>query len=236
MKQRLFALCVASASFFGCGGANIASIEVPDGSAVNSTFDGAAGSTRADGGTPTGDAAPHPAAGDAAAAGDAHAGEGGLAVDAAVTDGTTTPIDGATAPIDGGDAAATPTDAGADAASPGEIVCGAALCDAKLGQFCCVRSNGNESCETSGNACANAGGVARECDKAADCTGGGVCCYDFSASPPATSCRGDCNGGGGTRVQACRTQGECTGGTCAVHACIDGGSIETCAAFAPECP
>ena len=115
---------------------------------------------------------------------------------------------------------------------PGQMACGGSTCD-EATQFCCVQTGGAESCQTTGTACA---GSRRECDKASDCPPGNVCCFDFSAQPASASCHSDCGGGGDTRVQACRTPSECLSGACATHACVAGGSIESCAPFGPECP
>jgi hypothetical protein len=130
-------------------------------------------------------------------------------------------------------------DTGPDAPSgpvAGHISCGNATCD-EATQFCCAQADGGASCQTTEPACAALGGVRRQCEKTDDCASGSVCCFDFSSIPATASCRNnDCNGGGGMRVQACRSQGDCASGTCATRSCLVGGSIESCAAFAPECP
>jgi hypothetical protein len=171
-------------------------------------------------------------------------------------DGRTTPTTDAAAPVeDGGQAsankdggAATTTDAGpttrtdaapdADGAAPDApagVSCGSATCS--TGQFCCAELDGGAACTTSEQACTALAGVPRRCEKTADCPTNNVCCFEFSSFPATTSCHAnDCNGGGGTRVQACQTQGDCAAGTCAVHVCVDGGSIQSCAAFGTECP
>jgi hypothetical protein len=173
--------------------------------------------------------------------------------------GALSPVDtGATrdgpAPAPGSDAAAASSDGAAgslldggplaDASEPdapvgpiaGQIACGSATCAAST-QFCCALLDGGASCQTSEAACAALGGAQRQCEKAADCPANNVCCYEFSILPASASCHAnDCNGGGGTRVEACRSQGDCATGTCSAHECLSGGSIQSCAAFATECP
>ncbi len=163
--------------------------------------------------------------------GDSAAGEGGNALPDGGNDGSPGTagdgsVDQSSPPGD-----ASPAD-GALADGAGHIVCGASDC-IEATQFCCVQADGGAACQQSGAACP--GGARRSCEKAADCTGGEVCCFDFSTAPASASCRGDCNGGGGTRVQACATQAECVTGTCATHSCTAGGSIESCTGSA-ACP
>ena len=199
---------------------------------------------------PDGTAAP---SGDDAASASSGSGSGSAAAgdDAA---GTSPPIDGGS-PVVGTDAATGAADAAvvdsglpdgmiaADAAPDapsgpvaGHISCGNATCD-EATQFCCAQADGGASCQTTEPACAALGGARRQCEKTDDCASGSVCCFDFSSIPSTSSCRNnDCNGGGGMRVQACRSQSDCASGTCAARSCLVGGSIESCAAFAPECP
>jgi hypothetical protein len=210
-------LCVAA---YACGGASGTQLSTPmDGGSDGTT------SLGGDGGPPPGE----PGAGDTgpgknptpASDGQAPAdGDGGPALAA---DGS------APAATDGG-----PADgAVADARAP--LSCGSGTCS--TGQFCCAELDGGGTCMTSEQACTTAAGVPRRCEKTSDCTANDVCCFDFSSFPATTSCHAnDCNGGGGARVQACRTQSDCASGTCAVHACNDGGAIQSCAAFGTECP
>lgn len=139
------------------------------------------------------------------------------------------PVADATAARDGSSPDAAPSPVA------GMLACGTSVCN-EATQFCCVQASGFESCQSSSDTCAMLGGARRDCDKASDCPNGEVCCYDFSSIPATTGCHADCGGGGSTRVQACRTQAECLSGACSVHACTTGGSIESCAPFAPECP
>jgi hypothetical protein len=185
---------------------------LPDGGAAPRGADGASDATAAALDAPSSTTAPD-----------------GSAADAALADATA-PTTTSDASADGA-VVAPPLDAGAPDAA-GQVACGAAFCDIKAGQFCCVQPNGAATCESTNAACA----ARRDCEKTSDCSVGNVCCYDFSSFPASASCRGDCSGGGGTRVQACRATTECATGTCAVHACRDAGSIESCEAHAPECP
>lgn len=134
----------------------------------------------------------------------------------------------------GGDAATDgPVDGGVISA-PGNVSCGAASC--VIPASCCAQpADGGLSCQNGGGC---AGGLQRECDEAADCPGAQVCCYENTANGLTSSCHADCGGGGGTRTQACRLASECLSGTCAVHACSDGGtaSVETCAPISGLCP
>jgi hypothetical protein len=173
---------------------------------------------------------------------------------ATATGTTTTP--GPDASDDGG----TITDAGADADAaiiipdggappdPAKIACGTASCDVAT-QFCCQQPDAGESCQTSNGACSALGGARQECNEKADCpvfdAGAGtapeaqVCCFDVTPNGFEAHCRLDCNGGGGTRFQACRTQNECQSGTCTVRTCNgDAGvtSTETCQPIPGICP
>ena len=140
---------------------------------------------------------------------------------------------GADAPLaDAADAGPT-SDASVPASDPGQVTCGLSSCVAAT-TFCCARPGGPDTCETSGGACANA--AVRKCDEAADCPVGNVCCYDPSTTPPSTSCQGDCTGGGGRRVQACKTTTECLVGQCATRLCSDGRTVATCGPLVGLCP
>jgi hypothetical protein len=105
------------------------------------------------------------------------------------------------------------------------------------GQDCCSTPNGDGGFTL---ACVNGGscnnGVLRTCDEAADCPTAEVCCYEQQGNNLAAGCHGDCNGGGGTRFQACSSTTECLSGTCAIHACDAGGSVETCKGIPNICP
>lgn len=123
---------------------------------------------------------------------------------------------------------------GAQASNPGKVACGATSCDVTDAgaQFCCLGRDGG-ACEQAGTQCF---GLRERCDEAADCPTGAVCCYEFGPTGLEARCRA---GGCGQGVQACRTQAECTSGTCAVHTCgRDGGlgTIESCSGAPPVCP
>ncbi len=144
----------------------------------------------------------------------------------------------------GGDAADAATDA--DAAvipdggvppNPGSVTCGSTSC-AVATSFCCVAPDGGATCQTSGGTCTALGGAKHECDEAADCPATQVCCYELDAltSTFSTACHVDCAGGGGLRDQACKQTAECLDGTCAVHACDGGATIEACKPFPGVCP
>jgi hypothetical protein len=211
-------LCVAA---YACGGAS--------GTQLSSPMDGGSDGTTSLGGD---DGAPppgEPGAGDASPGTNPTPASDGQAP--AVVDG------GPALAADGGSPAATdggPADgAVADARAP--LSCGSGTCS--TGQFCCAELDGGAGCQTSEQACLALAGVPRRCEKTADCPANNVCCYEFTSTPATTSCHAnDCNGGNGMCVEACQSQGDCTTGTCAAHACIAGGSIQACAAFGTECP
>jgi hypothetical protein len=221
------ALCVSA---YACGGSSDAFVPT-------SSDDGADGTTRGGDNSDTG-------AGDPGA-GDAGSGDSGVtpALDGSAAGEAQAPIgDDATAPANDGAAGIGPDGsplgdgAGADGPVAGRIACGAATC-ATSAQFCCAQLDGGASCQSSEPACAALAGVQRQCEKTADCPANNVCCYEFSSIPATTSCHAnDCNGGNGMRVEACRSQSDCTTGTCATRTCLAGGSIQSCAAFGTECP
>ena len=255
MRHFLANVCLVCAAAVGCGGANEFSLGPDDGAVdggdnrdgasppstgADSAPDGMAGAASDSGGdspstdatvTGTTDSGADVAAGPDSAPPPSDA--------ASATDSMRDAPTGALADSPVGDAppadTGTTSDAGGDAAGPvpGELACGMSTCDERT-QLCCVQVDAAQACLANGTPCI--GGARRECDKASDCAAGNVCCYDFSTVPASSSCHADCGGGGGTRVQACRTASECLGGTCAVHACTAGGSIQACNGFAPECP
>jgi hypothetical protein len=198
-------------SVYACGSSDSANFTGADDGGV---ADGTTGDALASGDGGAGDGAATStdgAAGDGSATGDANGLDAGPGVDAA--------IDGAIP--DGGVAPA-----------PHKIACGAIECT--LPATCCLQPDGGGTC---GGGCGT--GVQRECDEAADCPQAPtrqVCCYEITPAGLTASCHGDCGGGGGNRVQACRVVGECLSGSCAVHSCVDGGSVETCNPVPNICP
>jgi hypothetical protein len=158
--------------------------------------------------------------------------DSGTPQDSSTTGDATSDADAGPAPIPDGGA---PSD-------PQTVKCGTAECTIST-QFCCQQPDGGASCQTSGGACSALGGAKQECNEAADCphtdAGQQVCCFDVTEKGLESSCRADCNGGGGTRFQACRTTTECKSGSCAVHACNgDAGfsTVETCNPIPGICP
>lgn len=127
---------------------------------------------------------------------------------------------------------------------PGKVACGGSSCT--LPQSCCVTSTlDGGATQTCGGGCNL--GVQLECDEAKDCppaplpdggTAPQVCCYERAGQAiVGSSCHRDCAGGGGNRTQACRTNGECLTGTCAVRSCTGSiKSVETCNAIPNVCP
>ncbi len=134
----------------------------------------------------------------------------------------TPPNDGACVPADGG-----------LACDPGKVTCGNTSCDLTK-QFCCIDDAGTkQTCDNyppdtgppPPNGC---NGTKVDCDEAADCPSGQVCCGFVGAGGGfATSCR---QGGCGTGIQMCRSTNECA--SCVVQTCR-GVTMETCGALCP---
>lgn len=130
--------------------------------------------------------------------------------------------DGACVPVDGG-----------LSCDPGKVTCGNASCDLAK-QFCCIDDAGaKQTCDNyppdSGppppNGC---NGTKVDCDEAADCPSGQVCCGFVGAGGGfTTSCH---QGGCGTGIQMCRSTNECA--SCLVQTCR-GVTMETCSALCP---
>lgn len=145
--------------------------------------------------------------------------------------------------IDAAAADAAPIPDGGVAADPAKVTCGATACDVST-SFCCSLPDGGGSCQTSGGACSALGGVKQECDEAANCPPvdgvAQVCCFEVGANRAlVTACHRDCTGGGGTRIQACRTTTECLTGSCAVRSCDPASGatkVESCKPIPNVCP
>ncbi len=129
---------------------------------------------------------------------------------------------------------------GGPVSNPGKATCGPTIsCDLDAGgggsPFCCERSDGGDSCETSGGAC---GGVTFQlaCDEPADCPNNKpACCMNTSSiglSPDASvssgqaQCSSHCGGGD---LILCKTSAQCgDGGTCAKVTCHGGDTFFAC--------
>jgi hypothetical protein len=133
--------------------------------------------------------------------------------------------------LDGG-AADGGEDAGADgavgdatASNPNNIVCGAHLCNADT-EICCKTFN-DAGCQAPGSNCQ---GTTAECDEAADCSGAQVCCA-AALGQGSASCRNNCTG---QERQLCKTNAECSNGTCYTNRCVGGTVIQSCSQL-PAC-
>jgi hypothetical protein len=130
---------------------------------------------------------------------------------------------------------------GADglASDPGRVSCGATTCPAGAGAGCCLPLTGDRfsidagTCVNSQHGCGSPLGTF-ECDEAADCPVGTICCYEWGSgafivhSRCVTSCP-TASGGLGDEVQACRTNAECiASGACKLRTCGSVG-LATCA-------
>jgi hypothetical protein len=230
--MRAVAIVVAgllSCAGAACGGASDAFSSSDSGmDATASESDGAPRSAVPDPGTGDPDAGVPPGSEDAGLSGDAPM--------IPATGGGDAALQGEGGPSEPADGSAVDDGAAPDGPVGGRIACGNTTCDTST-QFCCAMLDGGAGCQTSEQACLALAGVPRRCEKTADCPANNVCCYEFTSTPATTSCHAnDCNGGNGMRVEACQSQGDCTTGTCAAHACVAGGSIQACAAFGTECP
>jgi hypothetical protein len=126
-----------------------------------------------------------------------------------------------------GSSGAVQVEAGADAGSnPNYVSCGASDCDVgdSGSTFCCARSDGGKSCDTSAQQCSrDAGNVRFECDEAADCAGNDMCCLVQGGADGlggAAGCQVQCNA---TEIHLCKTDADCgSGGACAPVSCYGG--------------
>jgi hypothetical protein len=157
----------------------------------------------------------------------------GSGSDAGLPDGSMATIDAA-----GGDtdASCRPPEGGSPC-TPGVVSCGKAAdaaltCNVPTTQCCEGNASGVNACQDAGAVCPM--GPTIQCNEAADCTGGKICCLlAMSTSPASTSvtCQapvdGLCPGTGAALVQVCRSSAECASGVCAFWDC-DGNTIEAC--------
>ena len=111
-----------------------------------------------------------------------------------------------------------------------DVVCATAT------HFCCVEDTGSRplwECmvDAPGVRC---GALTRQCDEAADCPAGQLCCVPLTARPfPAYSahCAASCDGS--YWFQLCRLAGECPAGKPCLRQECSGESIQTCGAIEP---
>lgn len=130
---------------------------------------------------------------------------------------------------------------------PGRVTCGGTSCPAGAGAGCCLPIPGDPlapgdagTCVDPQHVCGSSSLGSFECNEAADCTAGAVCCYQWGSG--AFSVRSRCvtacptaSGGLGEQVQACRTNAECAvSGACKLRTC-GGVTLATCAATS-DCP
>lgn len=128
---------------------------------------------------------------------------------------------------------------------PGHVACESVTCPAGTRAGCCLPLPGDRlsidagQCVDSQHPCGSPVGPL-ECDEAADCPAGSVCCYRWGSGAfiVRSSCVTSCptlTGGLGAQVQGCRTNAECAAtGACNVRSC---GSVvlRTCQSTM-ECP
>jgi hypothetical protein len=107
--------------------------------------------------------------------------------------------------------------------SPGDIPCGNLTCLAQS-FACCETRNGTMlmvSCTDPGNCPTGAMSVELDCDEAADCTMGSVCCRDTMGAT--TTCQTSCMG-----TQVCTKNSECITGACRAWTCPVVGVVHAC--------
>jgi hypothetical protein len=114
--------------------------------------------------------------------------------------------------------------------TPGEVACGNLSCDVPENQCCIPFVGGAATCVPSTQACI--GGVTVDCNEAADCSHGDVCCVSILGGPTTTAqfaCQAaPCGSPADGHAQACRTNQECIGGAaCTVQVC-EGVTVELC--------
>jgi hypothetical protein len=106
----------------------------------------------------------------------------------------------------------------------GKVSCGATTCDVSVPQTCCSTDTAplTGTCGTP-DACPE---FDAQCDEAADCKGGDICCFGFGKfyCTDAATC-----GAEGQNIRICKTDAECAGDlngtTCAAETCsIEGKS------------
>jgi hypothetical protein len=160
--------------------------------------------------------------------GEAGAGTSG-GTSGATSGGTSGGTSGSTG-TDGGTDGSSNTDGGtpeggADgglSSTPNKVQCGGGTECTTPADVCCVTQM-DAGCQPAASQCQN--GAKLRCDEKADCpTAGDLCCAGFSGGAASTECRTTCQM---NQVQVCKTNAECTGGTCYVNTCptMGGASI-----------
>lgn len=107
--------------------------------------------------------------------------------------------------------------------SPGDIPCGNLTCLAQS-FACCLTRNGTMtmvSCTDPGNCPMGPMSVEIDCDEAADCAMGSVCCRDMAGTT--TTCQTSCTG-----TQVCTKNSECLMGACQGFTCPVIGVVHAC--------
>jgi hypothetical protein len=91
-------------------------------------------------------------------------------------------------------------------------------------EACCTNGSNPGTCESStATTCANAGQWLFQCDEAADCSAGEVCCLNGNTFSCATTCAA------GPQTQSCRLNTECgQSAQCIVQSCNGGVFAELC--------
>ena len=149
------------------------------------------------------------------------------AVEAGAPDTSVAPPPDGGAP-DAADAAdAAPEASAALPSNPMQVTCGSSAC-ATPNDACCATPSPDGGfgyvCQPENQGCQ--GGRLR-CDERADCPDPtDVCCLRTDPTKPESTCENDCQGG--NRIQICRTDAECAGGTCVVNRCPGGQVYQAC--------
>lgn len=145
--------------------------------------------------------------------------------------GVISPGRDASAEASAGDAATPPPDGG----DPGSVPCGDQAC-AVPDNVCCDARELGGALRCVPQSVSSCSGLRRQCNEAADCSPGQVCCIPPNAAVRLAynaQClpRGEC--GGPYWIQLCSGDAECAGARCTVQSCV-GASIAACGEIRTE--
>jgi hypothetical protein len=118
---------------------------------------------------------------------------------------------------------------GGESCDPGNVECGSAQCAVPQNE-CCLGTGNSASCLAPSASCA---GNEQACDEKSDCPDGQICCLkvtdingDFKISCQTGT---TCPTGGLASAQICKTNAECSTGSCSLYSC-QGNTTEACQA------
>jgi hypothetical protein len=118
---------------------------------------------------------------------------------------------------------------------PGSVACPTAPCAVPANECCVTGTTASSSeCVATSAPCS---GSKVECDEAADCSGGKVCCLNVTSIISETfdiTCQAAPCPSGIANGQICKTNAECSTGSCSVYMCV-GQTLEACASPNASC-